>query len=136
MLNEESRKYFNRALAMSSTAFNYYALFEPNHLKRMQDYTKVEDNAKLIEYLKNADSKTLANCYQTGNLELILLDSPWVPTIESPSTKGAFITKTPEEIYNSDAAPVMDTMFSFNSQVPLYGHLSIETEILHLIFFF
>lgn len=117
MLNEESRKYFNRAFAMSGTVFNYYALYEPHHLRRMQDYANIEDKNKLIEYLKTTDTNTLANCSKADTLGTTLLVVPWAPTIENPSTKGAFITKTPEGIYNSDKAPTMDAMFSFDSQV-------------------
>lgn len=102
---------------MSGTVFNYYAMYKPHHLRRIQDYANIEDKNKLIEYLKTTDTNTLANCSKAEGLGTTLLVVAWAPTIESPSTKGAFITKTPEEIYNSDEAPTMDAMFSFTSQV-------------------
>ncbi|XP_055325786.1 esterase B1-like [Sitodiplosis mosellana] len=116
MLNEESRKYFNRAFALSSSSLNNYVLYEPNHLERMQKISNIQDKLQLVEYLKTADSTELAKILRTNDLGQILLQAAWVPTIESPETKGAFITKSPDEIYKSDAAPVMDTMFSIVSQ--------------------
>lgn len=110
MLNEESRKYFNRAFLSSCTALSFYALSETSHLQRMKDFSKIDDEAKLVEYLKTKNSETLANSF----LGMVRL---WVPTIENPNTVNAFITETPEEIYNSNKAPVMDAMFSFNSKV-------------------
>lgn len=129
MLNEESRKYFNRAFALSSTSFNFYTLFEPNHLKRLQECSEIDDKKMLIEYLQTADSDILAKCASTNDLGKLLLAAPWVPTIENASTKGAFITKTPEEIYNSDKAPVLDTMFTFTSDVFQRTHFSFNINI-------
>lgn len=101
---------------MSSTALNYYALSVENHLKRMQECTKIKGKHELVEYLKKTHSNILAQCYKTDDLGEILIDMPWVPTVETNS-KGAFFTKKPEEIYKSNKAPVMDAMFSFTSQV-------------------
>ncbi|XP_055312128.1 esterase B1-like [Sitodiplosis mosellana] len=115
MLNEESRKYFNRAFAQSSSSLNYYALQKQNHLERMQNFSNIQDKQQLVEYLKAADSAELAKLLKQNEYGKILIDLLWAPTIESPETKGAFITKTPEEIYKSDKAPVMDAMFSFTS---------------------
>lgn len=117
MLNEESKKYFNRAILLSSTALNYYALHEPNHLESLQQISKIRDEHKLVEYLKTTNSFTLATIQATNDFGKILLKTPWAPTIESPTTKGAFITKHPEEIYKSEKAPVIDTIFGFTSQV-------------------
>lgn len=115
MLNEESRKYFNRAFISSSSAFSYYGYADGNHFKQMQECSKTDDEEKLIEFLKTADIKTLIEC-QSHNFESSVI-VPWAPTIENAGTIGAFKTKTPDEIYNSDNAPVMDAMFSFNSEV-------------------
>lgn len=117
MLSDESRKYFNRALALSSSALNHYTLYEPNHFERMQNFSNIQDKQKLVEFLKTADSGDLAKFIPISSSIPILLEAQWVPTVEHSGTKGAFITKSPEEIYKSDKAPVMDTMFSFNSQV-------------------
>ena len=117
MLNEESRKYFNRAFAFSSSALNYYALHEQNHLDRMQQYLNIQDNQHLIEYLKTVSSVTLSKILRTSDLGQFLLETAWVPTTESANNKEPFITKTPAEIYESDEAPIIDTMFSFTSQV-------------------
>ncbi|XP_031623525.1 esterase B1-like [Contarinia nasturtii] len=129
MLNEESRKYFNRAFAMSSSALNFYALYEPNHLEIMQNFSNIQDKDKLIEHLKKEDSAILEQFRSTTSRGLVLLQSPWVPTIENSTTKGAFITESPEEIYKSKA-PVMDTLFSFTSQeyVTFNANLTRNTE--------
>lgn len=122
MLNQISRKYFNRAFLSSGTALSFHHFAEANHLQRMMEYSKIDDKDQLIEYLKVADSDFLSRCYP------VVIDSqtyylPWVPTIESPEIDGAFITTTPEQIYNSNEAPIMDVMFSFNSKVSV--HLNI-----------
>lgn len=117
MLNEESRKYFNRAFALSSSALNYYAFNEQNHLDRIKRFLDIQDEQHLIEFLKTANSVTFPDRLRTNIVEPILFESAWVPTIESADTRGAFITKTPSEIYESNEAPIIDTMFSFTSQV-------------------
>lgn len=116
MLNEESRKYFNRAIIMSGVSFNNFALYESNHLERMQNFTNIKDEQKLVEYLKAADSAVLAKVTGLKDSRYIVQTS-WAPTIESPETNGAFITQHPEEIYQSDKAPIMDAIFTFNSMV-------------------
>lgn len=116
MLNEESRKYFNRAYLSSGVALNYWSLSHTNHVKRMQEYSKIEDMEKLVEYLKTSDSETFDDCYRWDEFGNILL-SPWAPTIESSDTVGAFLTKTPEQIYNSDGAPTIDALFAFTTHV-------------------
>lgn len=116
MLNVESRKYFNRAFILSGSAFDYFALSEVNHLERMREFSKIDDKAKVVEYLKTADSKLLADIGSINSFGKTLIP-PWAPTIESPMTPGAFLTKTLDAIYESDNAPVLDVMFSFTSQV-------------------
>lgn len=105
MINEESRKYFNRAYASSSSAFSAYALHRANHVQKVQECFHIEQMDKLLEHLKVANSSALVKCSSFG------------PTVENPRTAGAFLTRTPNEVYNSKRAPVMDAMFSFNSQV-------------------
>ena len=115
MANEISRKYFNRAFAMSSSVFSSYAMRKADHVQEIQECTQIYDADKLIEYLKTAKSNAFDTCYPwnfPGELNPI-----WVPTIESSSAKEAFLTKTLEEIYNSDEAPKLDAMFSFASKV-------------------
>lgn len=116
MLNEESRKYFNRAYLGSSSVLSHYTLSEVDHLQRMKEFSKIDDKDKLIEYLKTTSSDVLSTCHPFS-MNGESLSVPWVPTIENPNTVGAFITKTPEDIYNSDRAPVMDAMLSFTSKV-------------------
>lgn len=109
MLNEESRKYFKRAFLSSSTALSYYTFNKTNHLQEMRHYAEIEDKYELIEYLKNEKSHVLSKYPYVG--------LPWLPTIEHPNVVNAFMTKLPEEIYDSDNAPVMDVLFGFNTQV-------------------
>lgn len=95
---------------------NFFALSQANHLKRMKEFANITDETKLIEYLKTANSSILADFLTLNTFDKTLIP-PWAPTIENPSTNGAFITKTPDEIYSSNSAPVLDAMFSFTSQV-------------------
>lgn len=47
----------------------------------------------------------------------------WVPTIEPTCAKDAFLTKTLDEIYSSDDAPRLDTLFSFTPYVCLLNRV-------------
>lgn len=116
---------------LSGSIFNNFALTETNHLQRMKDCTEITDQKKLIEYLKVADGETLAKCHSLSQFGKTLL-SPWTPTIERATTIGAFLSKTPEDIYNSDTAPVLDTWFSFASQVRFY--ISNYFDLFNLVF--
>lgn len=118
MLNEESRKYFNRVLAMSGSVFSYFALTEGNHLKQMHECTNTTEINKIIGFMKATSSNVIVKCQFKKDWGLTIKPK-WVPTIEKPGTVGAFLTKSPDEIYNSDKAPVMDTLFSFTSQVTI-----------------
>lgn len=115
MLNEESRKYFKRVFASSGSAFCAYALRKANHVQQTQKCLKIYQMSSLIDYLKAAKPSTLTACdplIYPGTIT-----PKWVPTIESPSTEGAFFTKSPDDIYSSGEAPAMDSMFSFTNQV-------------------
>lgn len=116
MLNTESRKYFNRAFASSGTALNFAVLHRTNHVQLLQKHTEIYDPKKLVEYLKTANEHVLRT-FSPFNPKSGSLLTPWVPTVERANISGAFLTKTPEEIYNSNEAPAMDTMFTFNAQV-------------------
>lgn len=112
MLNTESRKYFYRTFSGSGSAFSYDALIKGNNIDKVKECTKINNTEKLVHFLKTANSSTLTDCHPANDIIF-----EWLPTIESPNTVGAFITKTPEEIYNSDEAPIMDTLFSFTNKV-------------------
>lgn len=115
LLNEESRRYFNRAYLSSSSAFSHYALREANHLRGMKDFTKISADEELIGYLRTANSDFLSKHYPFTYGKS--LTPPWVPTIEHTNAVRPFITKTPDEIYGSGEAQAIDIMFSFNSKV-------------------
>lgn len=71
----------------------------------------------MIEYLKTAEmAKILYGCFPIERIMGRVLYT-WVPTIEMPNAPGAFLTKTPNEIYNSTEAPVIDAMFDFMAEV-------------------
>lgn len=116
MLNEQSRKYFKRAFMFSGTAFVPTVVQQNwNHVQQIQDCLQIIELNDLIENLKIENTTVLARCYPyTFPADLNL---NWAPTIESVGTTGAFLTQTPEKIYNSGNAPSMDVVFSFNSQV-------------------
>lgn len=115
MANEVSRKYFNRAFAMSSSVFSSYAMRKADHVRQIQECTHIADKQELIEYLKTANSSAFITCYSwsfPGEIDLT-----WVPTIERSSAKDTFLSKTLEEIYDSEEPPKMDAMFSFAQSV-------------------
>lgn len=124
MLNKESRKYFTRAFCLSGTAFNTFYNMEVNdHLQLAKKCFRIYDTEKLIEYLRTASLSSLIECN--------ILDTDfkgWLPTIEASNVPGAFLTKTPDEIYNSDEAPVLDAMFSVTSQVFIIIEVKKETD--------
>lgn len=74
-------------------------------------------NAELLDYMKSAPSATLSKCHY---MDRIL-------HIEGPNAAAPFITKTPDEIYDSDEAPVIDAMYTFASQV---NFLFIRSRVL------
>lgn len=142
MLNEESRKYFNRAYAISGSAFGYYILHRNDNIKHIQNCSEVNGTGEMIEYLKTTSSSILADCYAfteclEGDRNEISVchiaggGNVWMPIIESPSTIGAFLSRTPEDIYKSDKAPVMDTWFGFASHVYRFFALNIISPKLY-----
>ena len=115
MLNEKSRKYFTRAYLISGSGYSSYAVLKTNHVQRIQNCSKLNEINELVDYIKTSDADTLRQCYSykfPGPLHPV-----WVPTIESSNNAGAFMTKTPDEIYSLGLAPAMDAMFSFATQV-------------------
>lgn len=117
MVNEESRKYFKRAYAASSTSVSFYALSRLNHTKPMSECSHLDKMDEIIEYVKTSSAGELAKCKADRDLNNILLT--YGPSVEPTGTVGAFVTKATasEEIYASDRAPIMDAMFSFASEV-------------------
>lgn len=109
MLNEQSRKYFHRAFVLSNTAFSPFAIRRANHIRRIRKCTKIFDITKMVKYLKKAKAETLTECYPYKHD----LNPTWVPTIER---NRGFLTRMPDEIYNSNKAPIMDAMFSFTAK--------------------
>lgn len=114
MLNPESRRYFNRAFALSGSGLGAYAIWKTSQLEQIRECSKIYQKAKLIEYLKTENSTVLLQCQA---LKANRFRSIWIPTIENPRVVGAFMTKMPEETYKSNEAPAMDTMLSMTSQV-------------------
>lgn len=109
MLNSESRKYFKRSFVASGTSLNSYILNDNSHVQLMITCTEIDDMNKLIEYLKTETISSMARCNLQGT-------EIWSPTIECHNAPSAFLTKTPGELYMSEeTAPIVDTMFSFNS---------------------
>lgn len=115
MLNKESQKYFNRAFASSGSAFDNFGFAMENHVQYVQFSSKINGMNQMIEYLKTEKGHELINWAPFWAESKYY--SVWVPTIERADTTGAFFVKTPEEIYNSTDAPILDSMFCFMSQV-------------------
>lgn len=86
-----------------------------NNVKQMQNCTQIKELDKLAEHLAIADTSNLLE-YN------VQCQAIWAPTVESINAPNAFLIKSPEEIYKSDKAPVMDAMFSFNSAEAIQGY--------------
>lgn len=117
MLNIESRKYFNRAFTSSGSALNFYVLRKENHIEQIRKCSQINGIDQMVEYLKTTSNIILGKCCVVGTHSNGDRYSMWLPTIENASTSGAFLTRTPEEIYNLDLAPAVDVMFGLNSHV-------------------
>lgn len=102
---------------MSGSAYNYFAFTEMNHLDRIEECSMSTNSDKMMEYLKWMNAEELVKCHFDFEKWGKTLKPKWTPTLEHPGAKGAFITQTPDDIYNSDKAPVIDTMMSFTSAV-------------------
>lgn len=114
MLNKVSRSYFTRAFCLSGTSLNpFHNLYRNDQLQLAKKCFQIYDTDELVEFLKTANQSSLLKCGDKLGTRYFI----WLPTIESPNAPEAFLTKTPEEIYNSDDAPVMDTMFSVVNKV-------------------
>lgn len=81
-------------------------------MQKCSQYKQIDD---LVKYVKTSDFATLRKCYATKFPGEIF--TYWTPTIEIPTAVRAFMTKSPNEIFDSDKAPVLDVMFSYASQV-------------------
>lgn len=93
--------------SISDSAFYNYAVHHSNHMPLLQKCFGINQMDRLIDYMKTTNSSNFVQCDKPINH----------PAIESSSTKGAFLTQTPEEIYSSDKPPILDVMFGFNSKV-------------------
>lgn len=127
MLNAESQKYFTRAYSVSGT-MSPWNLRRKSHLPMLYKCLNFNETyVELLNYLKVANSTALAKCNYLK----------WVPSIENPNATKPFLAKTPNEIYNSDEAPVMDAMFTFASQVHFYpNQLTLSKFLSHGALFF
>lgn len=113
MLNAESRKYYSRAFCASGTAFNPFSnLCLTDHVKAMQDCYNIYVMDALVEFMKTATATTLQKCVNPAKSLPF-----WSATIEYQNAPAAFLTKTPDEIYETDDPPIIDTIFSLTSQV-------------------
>lgn len=91
-----------------SGSLNYWKLRKDNHVPLIQKCLQIYNtNPELVDYLKIANYTNLFKCNHLN----------WAVSVENPNVAGGIITKTPEEIYNSENPPVLDTLFSFASQV-------------------
>lgn len=136
MLNQESRKYFNRAYLTSASALTSFAISKSDHMERMKEFLKLHDVDELINYMKTADCEFLATQYYWYSSNSLTF--PWVPTIEIPNAVNAFMTQTPDEIYSSGKASVKDTLYSINTKVlkSKIGYSSILVHILSEVIWF
>lgn len=116
MLNEESRKYFKRAIVMSGSVYSYFAFTATNHVKNMEECSLTKRKDQMIEYMQKADVRDLFQCYFRDDWGKTLKPE-WVPTIEPKDASNGFLTECPTDIWTSSKAPVVDTLFTMVSQV-------------------
>lgn len=100
MINEHSRKYFNRAYASSSSALRAYALHRANHVQKVQECFHIEEMDKLLKHLKATNSSALH------------LVQPSKVRVQLVHFRSEHQVKT---TIQRDDTQVMDAMFSFNS---------------------
>lgn len=129
MLNKESRSYFQRAYAASGSLFQSYVFSKANHTKIVQKCSNITETDKLMEYLKTENSSALIKCPRLEG-PMVEFNIEWVPVIESNATKSAFLTKTPEEIFNgpTEELPIMDTLFSFTGEVLNFRNIHLISK--------
>lgn len=101
---------------MSGSVYSYFAMTEGNHLHKMQECAGTRDIKQIIRYMRTSDSKDINQCYFKDDWGKTLKPE-WVPTIEPKGTKNGFLTESPDKIWASNEAPVLDSLFSFVSQV-------------------
>lgn len=87
-LSAESRKLLRRAICMSGTAFNYYALSNKNdHLDEMFHFAMETNNTaknydELVDFLKTVSSDDIIEFTSQREYERTLV-AKWAPVIES-----------------------------------------------------
>lgn len=101
---------------MSGSLYSYFALTTGNHLKKVQECANTRDPNQIVKYLQEADVGDITKCYFADDMGKTLKPE-WVPTIEAPGTMNGLITESPDVIWKSLKAPVIDTLFSFVTQV-------------------
>lgn len=101
---------------MSGSVFSYFALTKGNHVDKVQECSHAKNWDQMVEYLRVSDARDIVQCYFEDGWGKTL-KFQWVPTIEAPGTPNGFITESPDFIWRSKRAPVIDTLFSFNSVV-------------------
>lgn len=116
MLNEESRKYFTRALVMSGSAYSYFAFTEMNHRDSLVECAHTKDVNQMIKFIRVADVRDLIQCRFEDNWGPTL-HPEFVPTMEPKGTVNGLVTEPSEDIWTSSKAPVIDTMFTMANQV-------------------
>lgn len=117
MINEESRKYFNRAFLSSGSSLNYFAFTKGNHVERMFGCSEATNQQQLMEYLKTTPQDDIVECYFRYDQGPNAIKPVWTPTIEIPDAKMPFLLQDPEEIYNSGTVAPIDVLIGFDSQV-------------------
>lgn len=87
-LNDKSKKYFNKAFAMSGTPITYFARMNPgNHTDLINTIaektgTKAQNQSQLMKFLKNVSVKDIIKYSPKANFARTTV-FPWGPIIES-----------------------------------------------------
>lgn len=88
MLNEESRRYFHKALVMSGTAIKANGYSHGNHQCLLDAFVSqyatecVNNTEKLIDFLQKVEVEKIIE-FTTNTI--FGPDSPWIPVNEGPN---------------------------------------------------
>lgn len=134
MLNDESRKYFKRAILMSGTSLNYFALSqEDNHTDRMHELARLSGESKiddidLEKFLQKVSPEKILE--YTSKLEPFgrILETIWAPIVEN-NVPGAFLTELPEQIYAKKNINIETLFSSTNLEALIVGDVKNPRRI-------
>lgn len=132
MLNDESRKYFQRILIMSGTANTYKMFLEGNHRCLVEIFAKKYEKwigsslEEIIELLKSVSEKEILDFaaevqsqpHDQLEFEIVAtLNVFWVPIVEAENAIRPFLQENPEEKLENAKDLSIPTYYTTTSRV-------------------